>query len=286
MIFERPSTRTRVSMESAMTQLGGHAQYLEMRTMHYGGSAPAGAMLAGGEPLTDTYRVIATYTDGIYHRTTYAAGSHKAMVGAASLIDIPVINACDDYEHPCQIMANLMTIREKKGKFEGLKLVYCGIPQECHSFLWSAPKLGMNMTIVLPERCDSLIDKRTLEQATDTAKKTGCRVDCSSDLFEAAENADILYNSGGNNVFLEADSSRKLTIDELEKRFTVNTEVMGHAKPDAIYMHSMPARRRPYYSWNEGGVTDDVIEGSQSVSVHLAENRLHSVKGILVSIIR
>jgi ornithine carbamoyltransferase len=97
MIFERPSTRTRVSMESAMTQLGGHAQYLDIKTMHYGGSVQPGvaSMPAGGEPLTDTYRVLATYADGIYHRTTYAEGSHSAMVEGASLIDVPVINACD-----------------------------------------------------------------------------------------------------------------------------------------------------------------------------------------------
>jgi ornithine carbamoyltransferase len=287
MIFERPSTRTRVSMESAMTQLGGHAQYLDIKTMHYGGSLQPGvasAMPAGGEPLTDTYRVLATYAEGIYHRTTYEAGSHKAMVEGASLVDVPVINACDDYEHPCQIMANLLTIREKKRKFEGLKLVYCGNAQECHSFLWSAPKLGMNLTIVLPERCDSIMDKKTLEEAKNTAKKTNSSVDCTHDLFEAAQKADVVYNSGGNNVFLNANP--KLTIDDLEEKFTVNKEVMKCAKPDAIYMHSMPARRRPYFSWNDGGVTDEVIQGRQSVSVGLAENRMHSVKGILVSIIR
>jgi len=142
------------------------------------------------------------------------------------------------------------------------------------------------MTIVLPERCDSLLDKRTLEQATATASKTGCKVECSHNLMDAAKDADVVYNSGGNNVFIEADPTRKLTIDEVEKQFTVNKEVMKVAKPDSIYMHSMPARRRPYYSWNEGGVTDDVIEGPQSVSVDLAANRMHSVKGILVSIIR
>jgi ornithine carbamoyltransferase len=130
MIFERPSTRTRVSMESAMTQLGGHAQYLDIKTMHYGGGVQPGvaSMPAGGEPLADTYRVLATYANGIYHRTTYAKGSHIAMVEGASLIDVPVINACDDYEHPCQILANLLTIREKKKKFERFEVVILWLP--------------------------------------------------------------------------------------------------------------------------------------------------------------
>lgn len=292
MIFERPSTRTRVSMEAAATQLGGHAQYLETHTMHYGGivqhqkTDATSAVPAGGEPLNDSYRVLASYADAIYHRTTYHAGSHKAMVEAASLIDVPVINACNDYEHPCQNMANLLTIREKKGTLEGLRLVFCGIAQECHSFLWSAPRLGMSVTVVIPERCDSVVDKETLEGARGIAKSTGSNVEVSYDLYEAAKNADVIYNSGGNQVFIESDPDKRLTIDDLEKRFTVNKEVMKLAKHDAIYMHSMPARRRPYYNWNEGGVTDEVLEGPQSVSIDLAENRMHSVKGILVSIVR
>jgi len=280
MIFERPSTRTRVSFETAMTQLGGHAQYLTMEAIHYGQKFQEKKSPLGFEPLKDTYRVLAQMVDAICHR----AYDHSEVVEAASLINIPVINAADNYEHPCQVMANLLTIREKKGAIEGLKLAYNGLPSECHSFMWSAAKLGMSMGIVLPENYDWLIDKTTLKETREIGKETGSDIEIVHDLYKAVEDADVVYCSGAPWLFLPLEEREKV-IDGWISQYTVTMDVMKHAKPNAVFMHSMPASRKPYSDRDEGGCTDEVFESSQSVSIELAGNRLHAQKAILASII-
>ncbi len=261
MIFEKPSTRTRVSFEVAMTQLGGHALYLSPRDMQLG----------RGETIADTARVLSRYVDAIVYR----AYKHENVVELAENASVPVINALDDLEHPCQIVADLMTIKEKKGGFRGLKLAYVGDGNNvAHSLMLGAAIVGMNFYIACPE--DYEPKKEIVGEARKIANETGAKVIITHDPVEAVKDADIVYTDVWVSMGDEAEKDIRLKVF---RPYQVNEELVRHAKSNYIFMHCLPAHRG--YE-----VTDEVIDSRNSVVFDEAENRLHAQKAILVRLIK
>jgi len=268
MIFERTSLRTRVSFELGMTQLGGHAQFIETKSIHHG--AAWGKKEIGSETLTDTYRVLEKMVDGIGHRLI----SHKAMEEAARDISIPVINMASDTEHPCQCMADLLTIREKRGALSGKKVFYSGYPGMAHSLSMCAPRLGVDLYICNPEEYDQYYNKGIIGQGEKLASDFGTELVWTHDYKEAASNADVVYNCGPAS-FLPFVGIDKEKLIEDWKPYETTAETFKHTKKDAIYMHMLPAIR------GYAGATDEVLDGAHSVIFDEAANRLHAQKGIL-----
>ncbi len=261
MIFEKPSTRTRVSFEVAMTQLGGHALYLSPRDMQLG----------RGETIADTARVLSRYVDAIVYR----AYKHENVVELAENASVPVINALDDLEHPCQIVADLMTIKEKKGGFRGLKLAYVGDGNNvAHSLMLGAAIVGMNFYIACPEGYEP--KKDIVGEARKIANETGAKIVITHDPVEAVKDADVIYTDVWVSMGDEAEKEIRLKVF---KPYQVNEELVRHAKSNYIFMHCLPAHRG--YE-----VTDDVIDSRNSVVFDEAENRLHAQKAILVRLIK
>ncbi len=261
MIFEKPSTRTRVSFEVAMTQLGGHALYLSPRDMQLG----------RGETIADTARVLSRYVDAIVYR----AYKHENVVDLAENASVPVINALDDLEHPCQIVADLMTIKEKKGGFRGLKLAYVGDGNNvAHSLMLGAAIVGMNFYIACPEGYEP--KKDIVGEARKIANETGAKIVITHDPVEAVKDADVIYTDVWVSMGDEAEKEIRLKVF---KPYQVNEELVRHAKSNYIFMHCLPAHRG--YE-----VTDDVIDSRNSVVFDEAENRLHAQKAILVRLIK
>jgi len=259
MVYEFESTRTRVGFEAAMAQLGGHAIYLPAHTL----------MIAKGEPWKDTARVLSRIADGIVVR----AHEHETLYEIAKYADVPVISASTNKGHPDQTLGEFLTILEKKGRLEGLKLVYCGMTRGmCHDLLVGCPKVGMDVAIVYPEIYD--IDKKILEQAYENAKETGAKVTLTHNLQEAIKDADIVYSC----VLLRG----KFAPEEVQKEeskidikaYQVNAEILKKAKDDAIVMHPGPAYR-------DIEITEDVLEGPRSVFFDQVENAYHMKKAIL-----
>jgi len=261
MIFEKPSTRTRVSFEVAMTQLGGHALYLSPRDMQLG----------RGETIADTARVLSRYVDAIVYR----AYKHENVVELAENASVPVINALDDLEHPCQIVADLMTIKEKKGGFRGLKLAYVGDGNNvAHSLMLGAAIVGMDFYIACPEGYEP--KKEIVGEARKIANETGAKIVITHDPVEAVKDADVVYTDVWVSMGDEAEKEIRLKVF---KPYQVNEELVRHAKSNYIFMHCLPAHRG--YE-----VTDDVIDSRNSVVFDEAENRLHAQKAILVRLIK
>ncbi len=261
MIFEKPSTRTRVSFEVAMTQLGGHALYLSPRDMQLG----------RGETIADTARVLSRYVDAIVYR----AYKHENVVELAENASVPVINALDDLEHPCQIVADLVTIKEKKGGFRGLKLAYVGDGNNvAHSLMLGAAIVGMNFYIACPEGYEP--KKDIVGEARKIANETGAKIVITHDPVEAVKDADVIYTDVWVSMGDEAEKEIRLKVF---KPYQVNEELVRHAKSNYIFMHCLPAHRG--YE-----VTDDVIDSRNSVVFDEAENRLHAQKAILVRLIK
>ena len=260
MIFEKPSTRTRVSFEVGMTQLGGHAIYLSPRDIQMG----------RGETVADTARVLSRFVDAVVYR----AFDWKVVRELAEHATVPVINALDDREHPCQIMADLQTIREKKGAFEKLKLAYVGDGNNvCNSLLLGAAFVGMNMTAACPE--GYWPDRELLEYAQHAGREAGCDIRVIEDPRKAADEADVLYTD----VWVSMGEEQKK--DEKERIFRpyqINSKLVACARSNAIVMHCLPAHRGLE-------ITDDVIDGPQSAVLDQAENRLHAQKAILSRLI-
>ncbi len=261
MIFEKPSTRTRVSFEVAMTQLGGHALYLSPRDMQLG----------RGETIADTAKVLSRYVDAIVYR----AYKHEMVVELAENATVPVINALDDLEHPCQIVADLMTIKEKKGALRGLKLAYVGDGNNvAHSLMLGAAIVGMDFYIACPEGYEPR--KEIIGEARKIANETGAKIVITHDPIEAVKDADVVYTDVWVSMGDEEEKEIRLKVF---KPYQVNEELVRHAKSNYIFMHCLPAHRG--YE-----VTDEVIDSRSSVVFDQAENRLHAQKAILVRLIK
>jgi len=256
MIFQKASTRTRVSFEVGMWQLGGHALFLS-----------AGEMQIGrGEPIADTARVLSRYVDGIMIRT-YA---HDDVVQLAKHADIPIINGLTDLLHPCQVMADLMTIREYKKNLKGLKLAYIGDGNNmANELMYGGAKVGMHVTIANPVGYNP--SEEVLKAAQADALLTGARIEVVHDPLAAAKDADIIYTDVWASMGKEQEQLKRAVVF---KDFQVNANLMRVARPDAIVMHCLPAHRGEE-------ITHEVMEGPQSVVFDEAENRLHAQKAIM-----
>jgi len=260
MIFQKTSTRTRASFEVAMTQLGGHALYMDWRTTNL--------VLAD---IRDETRYLSRNVDCIMARLL----RHSELKAMAEASRVPVINGCDEKYHPCQAISDLMTIKEKKGFLKGLKLVYIGIHNNvCNSLIEGCTKVGMSITTVTPMVNDPSFDKELVEKA----KRTGL-YRTTMDVKEAVKDCDIVYTDTWVDMEFFLDPKFK---EEKEKRiklmmpYQVNKELLKDS--DALIMHDMPIHRG--YE-----ITDDVIESPNSIIYDQSENRLYSAKGILLKLL-
>ncbi len=254
MLFAKPSTRTRVSFEVGIEQLGGHAVYIGANE----------AQIGRGETIADTSRVLSRYADGVVARLY----SHDDILELAKNSSIPVINGLTDLLHPCQVLADLLTIREKKSKLSGLKLAYIGDGNNvCNSLIQGCSKIGIDISIATPKGYEP--NKDVVKQGQAIAK-----VEVGNDPAVAVKDADIVYTDTF--VSMGQDDEREKRLKDF-KGFQVNEELMSSAKPDAIFMHCLPAHRGEE-------VSSDVLDGPQSVVFDQAENRLHVQKAVLVRV--
>ena len=259
MIFEKQSTRTRVSLETAIEQLGGHAIYLNPNDMQVG----------RGETVADTARVLSGFVDFI----SYRAYSSDNVAELAKNASVPVINALDNKEHPVQIVADFMTMKEKFGKLKGLKLAYVGDGNNmANSLIAGASILGVDVSVGSPQGHKP--DSSIVQKAKDLTKKTGSRVEILDDPMEAAESADAVYTDVWVSMGEEAEKKEK---ERQFSGFQVNDSLMSKAKKSAIFMHCLPAHRGLE-------VSASVIDGPRSIVFQQAENRLHTAKAILLTL--
>lgn len=255
MIFEKNSTRTRVSFEVAMTDFGGHSLYLNSRDIQ----------IERGETIEDTARTLSGYLHGIIARVL----SHETVKKLAEFSTIPVVNALSDMEHPCQILADFMTIMEHKNRFEGLKFAWIGDGNNvCNSALLGSAIMGMEFSIACPKGYEPKTE--FLEQA----KALGGKFTITDDPKTAAKDADIIYTDVWVSMGDEAEEEKRLRDFA---SFQVNAELLGDAKPDVIVMHCLPARRG-------FEITDEVMDGPNSVVYEEAENRLHAHKALILKL--
>jgi ornithine carbamoyltransferase len=260
MIFEKPSTRTRVSFQVGMTQLGGHALFLSSNDLQLG----------RGETIADTARVLSQYVDAIMIRTF----AHSKIEELAQYATIPVINGLTDDDHPCQALADLLTIYEIKKKLKGLKLAYVGDGNNvANALMIAAAKVGMDCTVACPENYEP--KKSYVEEALRISKKTGANIAVTHSPYEAVKDADVIYTDVWTSMGQEKESAERLSIFQ---PFQVNSELVKHAKKDYIFLHCLPAHRGEE-------VTLDVIDGEHSVVFQQAGNRLHVQKAILLSLL-
>ncbi len=254
MIFMKASTRTRVSFEVGAWQLGGHALFL----------SPRDVQLGRGEPIADTARVLSRYVDGIMIRTF----AHSEVEELARFATVPVINGLTDLLHPCQILADLLTIRQHLGGIEGRKVVWIGDGNNmANSWINAAYVLGFELTLACPEGYDP--DAAILERAQGTA-----RVRVVRDPAEAADGADVINTDVWASMGQEEEQKVR---EEAFSGYMVDSKLMGRAKPGAIFMHCLPAHRGDE-------VSAEVIDGPQSVVWDEAENRLHVQKAIMANL--
>ena len=258
MIFTKSSTRTRVSFEVGMYQLGGQALFLSNNDIQIG----------RGETIYDTAHVLSGMVDGIMIRTF----AHKDIEDLAKYGSIPVINGLSDDQHPTQMLADLLTIMEHKGGLKGLKLAYLGDGNNvANSLLQACAKAGMDVAIASP--ADYTCPDKYVQQALKDASVTGSKVLMTTDPFEAAADADVIYTDTWTSMGQEDEKAKRV---EIFKGYQVNSKIMGVAHKDAMFLHCLPAYRG--YE-----VTEDVIDGPQSFVFEEAENRLHAHKAILVN---
>ena len=258
MIFTKSSTRTRVSFEVGMYQLGGQALFLSSNDIQIG----------RGETIHDTANVLSGMVDAIMIRTF----AHKDIEDLAKYGSIPVINGLSDDQHPTQMLADLLTVKEHKGTLKGLKLAYLGDGNNvANSLLQACAKAGMDVAIASP--ADYTCPDKYVNQAKKDAAITGSKVIMTTDPFEAAADADVIYTDTWTSMGQEAEKAKRV---EIFKNYQVNSKIMGVAHKDAMFLHCLPAYRG--YE-----VTEDVIDGPQSFVFEEAENRLHAHKAILVN---
>ena len=256
MIFQKPSTRTRVSFEVGMTQLGGHALYL----------AAGDLQLGRGETLKDTATVLSRYVDGIMIRTFDQADVEEL----ARYASIPVINGLTDISHPCQALADVMTIRERLGRIEGVRVAYLGDGNNvCASLMVACAKLGAPFVAASPEGYE------VWPEAVELAREAGGEVELTNDPRAAAEGADVLYTDVWTSMGQEEERERRLR--DLAG-FGIDAELVELANDDAIVLHCLPA----HYGEE---ITEDVLYGPRSAVWDEAENRLHAQKALLALVI-
>lgn len=260
MIFEKNSTRTRISFEVGMNQLGGKAMYLHARDLQIG----------RGEPISDTGRVLSGYLDGIMIR----ANSHVMVKELADYATIPVINGLTDIYHPCQALADLETIIENKGSFKGLKTAYVGDGNNvAHSLIVGSAHVGMDIVVATPKGYEP--DEEIVQKAKVIAEKNGSTVTVTNDPIAAVKDADVVYTDVWTSMGQEEESAQRL-IDF--KDYQINDALVAHAKPDYMFLHCLPAHR-------EEEVASSVIDGPNSYVFEQAENRLHAQKAVLASVL-
>ena len=255
MIFQKSSTRTRVSFETGMYQLGGQALFLSNRDLQIG----------RGEPVQDTARVLSRYLDGIMIRTF----EQKEVEDLAKYGSIPIINGLTDFCHPCQVLADLMTIREFKGRFEGLKMCYIGDGNNmANSLIVGGLKVGMEVSIACPK------DYQPAAEVLEFAKGYGDKFSMTDVPLEAAKNADVLFTDVWTSMGEEAETEkRKIAF----KGYQINDDIMAVAKADAMVQHCLPAHR-------EEEITEKVFEAHANEIFEEAENRLHAQKAVMVKV--
>lgn len=261
MIFEKSSTRTRVSFEAGMVQLGGYAINMNSKDLQIG----------RGEPLPDTAKCLSHYIDAIMIRTH----SHSIIEELAEHASIPVINGLTDLYHPCQALADLQTIYEQKGELKGLKVAYIGDGNNVsHSLIIACVKLGVDVAFASPKGYE--MNAMILEAAYEAAAESGAKIEITNDPVQAVTNADVIYTDVWTSMGFEEENAIRL---EAFKGFQVNDELVKHAKSDYIFMHCLPAHR-------EEEVSASVIDGPNSVVFEQAGNRLHAQKALLLEILK
>ena len=257
MIFQKPSLRTRVSFETGMTQMGGHAIYL----------APTDISLGKRETTEDIALVLSRYVDLIMARTF----GHDIVEDLAKHATVPVINGLSDYSHPCQILADLQTIEEHKGQLTGLNFVYSGDGNNvAHSLMFGGALAGMNVTIVTPRGYEPKAD--VLSESRELAKASGATIATTHDLHEAAKGADVIYTDVWASMGQEADAKNR---QAFFMPYQVNSELLAAADPDCVVLHCLPAH------YNEE-ITYDVTRSRNSAIFDQAENRMHAQKALML----
>jgi len=260
LLFQKASTRTRVSFEVAVNHLGGHAICLGWQEAHLG----------RGETIADTARVLSRYVDGVVARV-YKQADLEQM---AEYADIPVINALSDLFHPCQAVADLYTIWEKRGSLEGLKVAYIGDGNNvCNSLLIGCSKIGVNISVACPLGYEPF--SRAIEWARENSKASGSTVEILREPEEAVRGADVIYTDTFVSMGDEAEREERLRV--FLPKYQVREDLFRHAAKDALFMHCLPAHR------NEE-VTVEVLDGPRSIVWDEAENRLHTAKAILSTV--
>ncbi len=260
LVFEKPSLRTRVTFEVGMAQLGGRAIYL----------APGDIGLGKREAVKDVARNLARWLDVLVVRT-FAQSILEEM---AAEVHISVINALSDLLHPCQAVGDLLTLREHRGRLQGLRLAFVGDGNNvAHALAQAAAKTGIHLTIATPRGYEP--SAIIFQQAREDAVATGARILVMQDPADAVQNVDAVYTDVWASMGQEAEAAERRKIFS---RYQVNSELMALAKPDALFLHCLPAHRGEE-------VTDEVLDGAQSVVLDQAENRLHVAKAVLLALL-
>ncbi|HIQ25099.1 MAG TPA: ornithine carbamoyltransferase [Persephonella sp.] len=255
LIFMKPSTRTRLSFEVGVYQMGGQPIYI----------LGSSTQISRGEDIKDTARVISRYLDGIVIRTY----SHQEVENLAKYGSVPVINALTDYQHPCQVLADLMTIKEKFGKLEGLKLAYIGDGNNmANTLLIACAMVGINITIATPPMYEP--NSKALQKALEFAKETNVCIKITNNSQEAVKGADVLYTDVWVSMGQEEEKDKK----QVFKGFTIDKDLLKLANKNAIVMHCLPAHKGEE-------ITEDVFEEFSDVIFEEAENRLHAQKSLM-----
>ncbi len=261
MIFSKSSTRTRVSFQTGIYQLGGQGIFLSANDIQLG----------RGESIYDTANVMSRYVDGIMIRT-FKQSDVEDMARYGS---VPVINGLTDLVHPCQVLADMQTVAEKKGRLQGLKLAYIGDGNNmAHSYLYGCAKLGLDVAIATPKGYEC--DAQVVENAKNDARATGVKVIITNDPVEAVSGADVVCTDTWCSMGQEAEKAQR--IKEFQG-YQVNGELFSHADENAIFLHCLPA-----YRGNE--VTEEIIDGPHSVVFDEAENRLHAQKAVMALLMK
>jgi ornithine carbamoyltransferase len=255
-IFEKPSLRTRLSFDVAMAELGGHCVYL----------SPQEVGLGRRESIADVARVVSRMVDAVVLRTH----AHETIEEFARYATVPVINGLSDQSHPCQGLADIFTIRERKGDTRGVTVAYVGDGNNVlHSLMLATAKTGATMRIATPQGYEPSARYRDLAQRA--ARESGGEIAIGVDPVDAVRDADVVYTDVWTSMGQEQEYERRR---RAFAGYQVNAELLGHAKPDAIVMHDLPAHRGEE-------ITDEVLDGAQSVVFDQAENRLHTQKAVL-----
>ncbi|NIA11072.1 MAG: ornithine carbamoyltransferase [Nitrospiraceae bacterium] len=261
LIFEKPSTRTRVSFETGVYQLGGHGVYLDR----------LGSQLGRGEPIRDTARVLSRYVNMIVIRTF----EQKRVEELAAYADVPVINALTNEEHPCQVLSDIFTIYEYLRKLKGVKVAFVGDGNNmCNSWLIGASIVGMDISVAVPEGFEP--NGFYVEKAEEISGKTGSKIMITHDPIEAVKDTDIIYTDVWASMGQESEANER---KKLFMPYQVNENLVKHAKKDYLFMHCLPAHRGEE-------VTDSIIESPRSIVWEEAENRLHVQKAIILKLFR